>query len=88
MFKFAIVGLIGALSTAGGAVLALNMQSAPQGETEQHSEASIERVSTELTAVPIVHDGKVTGYLVLKVSSTIDRALIKNVGETPGSLSE
>lgn len=32
--------------------------------------------------MPIVHDGKVTGYLVLKVSSTIDRALIKNVGET------
>lgn len=82
MLKLAIVGLIGALSTAGGAVIALNMQNAPPAETAAHAEASIERVSTELTAVPIVHGGKVTGYLVLKVSSSIDRNLTKNVGET------
>lgn len=81
MLKLAIVGLIGALSAAGGAVMALTMQQAPATEADQHSAAVIERVSTELTAVPVVHDGKVTGYLVLKVSSSIDKSLVKNAGD-------
>lgn len=62
--------------------MAIKMNSEPKEEANAPSEASIERVSTEQTAVPIVHDGKVTGYLILKVSSTIDRSLVKNAGDT------
>ncbi len=42
----------------------------------------IERVSTELTAVPVIHDSKVTGYLVLKVSSNVDKSLAKDAGDS------
>lgn len=81
MLKLAIVGLIGALSAAGGAVLAINMNAAPQESSEPSHEATIENVTTELTAVPVVNDGKVTAYLILKLTSTVDRSLTKEAGE-------
>jgi len=81
MLKLAIVGLIGALSAAGGAVFAINLNSAPQQVEDKSHEASIETVTTELTAVPVVDNGKVTAYLILKLTSTVDRSLVKDAGD-------
>lgn len=79
MLKLVIIGLLGASSAAGGVIIALSMASAPEEgkPLDEHPAAAIETVATELTAVPVISNGKVTAYLVLRVSSKIDRTKIK-----------
>lgn len=82
MFKLVTMGAIGAFGAAIGAVMAVVQSHAPQSAAEGvESPASIESVSTELTAVPVVKDGSVTGYLVLRLSSSVDRSKIRNPDE-------
>jgi hypothetical protein len=82
MLKLVAVGIVGILSAFGGAAFAL-MQSMVDASGEVAvAEEQIENVSTELTAVPIISQGKVTGYLVMRLSSKVDRAQLPNSEET------
>lgn len=81
MLKLIFVGFVGALSTCVGASLALSgWLSGPGGGDERAKLPKFESVATELTAVPVITQGKVTAYLVLRISSTVDLSKIENPG--------
>ena len=83
MLKMILVGISGAISAAGGAAFALGDMSAALGEVDAtETTEEIESISTELAAVPVIAEGKVKSYLVLRVSSNVDRALVKNSDAT------
>jgi hypothetical protein len=79
MIKLIIVGFLGAISSAGGASYALlSWGSNSNSSGEEKAGSLIENISTELTAVPIVAEGKVAGYIVLKITSRVDRSKLKS----------
>lgn len=82
MLKLVAVGIVGALSAFCGAAFALMQDTAVASGDVVVAAAQIENVTTELTAVPIVVGGKVTGYLVMRLSSKIDRAQLASSEET------
>lgn len=71
MFKLLIVGILGAAATGGGFYLS-QMMAAEDAPEDGHPAHVMQQVSTEITAVPVVLDGRVSGYLVVRASSTID----------------
>ncbi|MCA0432941.1 MAG: hypothetical protein LCH46_06725 [Proteobacteria bacterium] len=72
MMKLLLVGLLG-VTAAGGGVYLSQALNAPAGEGESADhEPQLQQISTEITAVPVVIDGRVLGYLVVRASSTID----------------
>jgi hypothetical protein len=73
MLKLLSVGLFGILATAGGFWLDTYMkQKARLADSTKVIEAKLSQVRTEMTGVPVVNDGSVSGYLVFQISSTID----------------
>jgi hypothetical protein len=75
MVKLLIMGLLGAATMAAGIFIDLSMKkSALQHSSNTESDPKIEQVATELTGAPIIVAGRVDGYIVFKVRSTIDRS--------------
>ena len=73
MLKFLIIGLFGIIATMGGLLLNryLDQQSKlPEPTTE--AQAKPLQVKTEMTGIPVVTDGLVSGYIVFQITSTID----------------
>jgi hypothetical protein len=80
MVKMLIAGVWGAVMAFAGAYLNVFLSTpSPEGKDEGHS-AKIEQVQSELTGVPMIEDGRVTGYLVFRFNSTIDAA---KLGDKP-----
>jgi hypothetical protein len=73
VFKLILVGLTGVLAALGGSQFGYDAISAAQSDhAADKTEQAIVQISTELTGVPILNNGEVSGYVVLRISSTID----------------
>ena len=73
MFKSLLIGIFGIVATLGG--LWFNQYVNLQPSAEELADAPPVKpvqVKTEMTGVPVVVDGDVTGYLVFQMSSTVD----------------
>jgi hypothetical protein len=73
MLKLLAIGLLGSTMTIGG--IWLNQYMAHRNEAEKSAavdEKSPQQLKTEITGIPVVEEGKVTGYLIFQISSTID----------------
>jgi flagellar basal body-associated protein FliL len=82
VLNYIVTGIVGSLAVAGGLYLNIFL-SAPE-KTAQNVEthaSKLEQLDTEISAVPALKDGKVAGYFVIKVSSTIDRSAMKQALE-------
>ena len=78
MIKILAVGIAGIIAACLGFGVKIYLAGMEQQTGEDTvQEARIEQIATELAGIPIVKDGKVDGYLVLRVRSTIDRAAVK-----------
>ena len=73
MLKFLIAGVWGALMTGvgvfGGQMIS---QSGETGDSGKPKAAELTQVSTEVTGAPIIADGRVQGYLVFRIKSSVD----------------
>ena len=73
MLKVLAIGLLGATASIGG--VWLNQHVKQQSEAAAIAEVSENKplqVKTEITGIPIVSDGRISGYLIFQVNSTID----------------
>jgi hypothetical protein len=73
MLKLLAIGLLGVVATVGGLFLNqhLNRQSSSTENSATEGVKSLQ-IKTEMTGIPVVVDGLVSGYLVFQISSTID----------------
>jgi hypothetical protein len=73
MFKYLAAGFVGCVAVVAGIWLGafLMAPGAPGEEAERHPEFS--QVSSDINGIPVVQNGQVVGYFVIKVSSVIDR---------------
>ena len=78
MFKLLLVGFLGVAAAGGGVYLSKAMQPVPGDEASEHDAPAIQQISTEITAVPVVIDGRVLGYLVVRASCTVDISSVKS----------
>lgn len=68
-------GLVGMTAALGGAFFGYDLILAGNGTVEdQPVGEQLQQVSAELTGVPVIVNNTVAGYVVLKVSSTVDAA--------------
>jgi hypothetical protein len=80
MLKLLVVGILGAMAAAGGLFFNITLNAPAHTEEDNVETASlVEQVSTELTGVPVIYEGKIGGYIVLRVSSTVDRSVLADM---------
>jgi hypothetical protein len=73
MLKLLSVGLIGICAAFGGIWLNHYLKKQDQMRaTDDKEELTLTQVKTEMTGIPVVVNGGVSGYLVFQISSTID----------------
>jgi hypothetical protein len=73
MFKYLAAGLVGCVAVVAGIWLGgfLMAPGTPSEEAESNPEFS--QVSSDINGIPVLQNGQVVGYFVIKVSSVIDR---------------
>jgi hypothetical protein len=73
MLKLLSVGSIGICASFAGLWLNHHLKEQDQAKTTGDAEqTSFLQVKTEMTGVPVVINGEVSGYLVFQISSTVD----------------
>lgn len=78
MIKILAVGLAGIIAACVGFGVNVYLADASgNAAADASKEIQLEQVATELAGVPIVKDGKIESYLVLRVRSTINRAALQ-----------
>jgi hypothetical protein len=75
MIKLLFIGTWGIAMVAAGLFAGMGMgQAEKEATADSHAGPLIENISTELNGVPIVVDSEVKGYLIFKLSASIDRS--------------
>jgi hypothetical protein len=75
MLKLLTIGLIGTFASVGGVWLNQVMaQRADAHEKITLTENIPLQLKTEMTGIPVVQNGQVSGYIVFQISSTVDKA--------------
>jgi hypothetical protein len=75
MLKLLAIGLIGVCTSFAGMALRLHMNSMSNGKSiAVESGPEPTQVETDMTGIPVVVDGQVSGYLVFQINSTVDRS--------------
>jgi hypothetical protein len=73
MLKFLIAGIWGALMTGAGVFVGQSLsQSSANADAGKSKGTEIVQVTTDVTGAPIITDGKVQGYLVFRIKSSVD----------------
>lgn len=73
MLKLLIAGVWGALMTGVGIFVGQSVgQSGDTADASKAKSSEVAQVSTEITGAPIIADGKVLGYLVFRIKSSVD----------------
>lgn len=73
MLKLFAVGCLGVFASIGGFGLNQYMiQQANAVESVASAEDKVLQVKTEMTGIPVIVEGAVSGYIVFQISSTID----------------
>ncbi len=74
MLKLLLAGVWGAAMTGAGIFLGQYVSEAGAAGDSKPKSAELEQVTTEITGAPIIADGRVQGYLVFRVKSSVDVA--------------
>jgi hypothetical protein len=75
MLKLLVIGVLGSGAALSGVYGKLFMdQRAQNAEADAGHNSSMTQMKTEMTGVPVIIEGRVLGYVVFQVSSTIDAA--------------
>jgi hypothetical protein len=75
MLKLLSMGLVGMLAVLSGMWLDHFLDNQTVSNTSAKDGKSLEaQVKTEMTGIPVVANGMVSGYLVFQISSTVDTA--------------
>lgn len=77
MLKLALIGVWLIVVTAGATVASIYLGSHGSTGTSDIEDHGIETLTSELTSVPIIRGGDVTGYLVLQLSFGADKAAME-----------
>jgi hypothetical protein len=78
VIKILAVGLAGILAACVGFGVKVYLANVSgSADADASKEVQLEQVATELAGVPIVKNGKIESYLVLRVRSTINRAALQ-----------
>jgi hypothetical protein len=73
MLKFVVLGLLGACASFGGVWFNFHLKEQLLKDISNHeNHSALVSLKTEMTGVPVVVDGNVSGYLVFQISSNID----------------
>jgi hypothetical protein len=80
VLKLLLIGAWGAATVVGGAMLSHSLVPSTESLEGHGAESGLEQVATELTGVPVILDGKVSGYLVFKIRTTLDRSKFTTPG--------
>jgi len=73
MFKYLAAGLAGCVAVVAGTWLGTFLMAPSPPSEEAEGEPEFSQVSSDINGIPILQNGQVVGYFVIKVSSVIDR---------------
>lgn len=76
MLKLALVGIWVILVTAGATFASVYLGEAALGSSAETEDLGVEELTSELTSVPIIRGGDVSGYVIMQFSFAADRALL------------
>lgn len=84
MMKLLVVGVWGAIVTAGAAYgAAVWLSGAPPEKPIEEAFGGIDYVKLEPLSVPVIRDGAVAGYVVTRIVYAIDTTTQKKLGVAP-----
>jgi len=75
MLKLVGVGIWVILVTAGATFASSYMSRSAANAGAEAEDLGVEQVTSELTSIPIIRGGDVTGYIILQLSFAADKAL-------------
>jgi hypothetical protein len=73
MFKYLAAGLVGCVAVVAGIWLGAFLMAPDAPSEEAESDPEFGQVSSDINGIPVLQNGQVVGYFVIKVSSVIDR---------------
>lgn len=73
MFKYLAAGLVGCVAVVAGIWLGAFLMAPDAPSEEGESDPEFSQVSSDINGIPVLQNGQVVGYFVIKVSSVIDR---------------
>lgn len=76
MLKLVAVGIWVILVTAGATFASVYLGSSNSGEGKEKPDAGVEELTSEMTSIPVMRDGDITGYLILQLSFAADKAVL------------
>ena len=76
MLKLALIGIWVILVTAGATFASGYLGEAALGSSAETEDLGVEELTSELTSVPIIRGGDVSGYVIMQFSFAADRALL------------
>ncbi|MEY3080248.1 MAG: hypothetical protein RJA94_233 [Pseudomonadota bacterium] len=76
MLKLALIGIWVILVTAGATFASVYLGEAALGSSAETEDLGVEELTSELTSVPIIRGGDVSGYVIMQFSFAADRALL------------
>lgn len=78
MLKLAAIGVWVILVTAGATYGAVYFASVSNTEASaEETDLGVEEFKSEMMSIPVMHNGDVTGYLILQLSFAADRRLLE-----------
>ncbi len=79
MLKFLIAGVWGALMTGAGIFVGQSVgQGGDAADANKVTSSEVAQVTTDITGAPIIAEGKVLGYLVFRIKSSVDVSKLPN----------
>jgi hypothetical protein len=76
MFKYLAAGLTGCVAVVAGIWLGGLVMAPNPTQEAAATEPEFSQISSDINGVPILQNGQVVGYFVVKVSSIVDRSLV------------
>lgn len=77
MLKLVAVGIWVILVTAGATFASVYLGSSKTGDGTEKPDAGVEELTSEMTSIPVMRDGDITGYLILQLSFAADRTVLE-----------
>lgn len=77
MLKLVAIGVWVILVTAGATYGSVYFSSKHQEDSAANPDQGFEQLSSEMTSVPVMRDGDITGYLIMQLSFSADRRILE-----------
>lgn len=77
MLKTVGVGIWVIFVTAGATFASVYFKSGSDNGKPEDADAGFEELTSEMTSIPVMRNGDITGYLILQLSFAADRAILE-----------